>query len=331
MYSVTIKNKMLGCLIGGAIGDALGYPIECLTIQEIKKQYGLVTDFVTKEKEISDDTQMTLFSLEGLILTKGYSMGHVLKCLYESYRRWFDTQYGPEAIEPEIAQAGMLHQDQRLFAMRAPGHACIDSLRKNIMGTCDTPINLSKGNGCIMRAAPFGFLVEQPSEYIYQLGKNSAAITHGDTEAQECTGAFSLLIYYLLKGLSPLSAVNKVNDWLKAEKQKYAENVFCKMLAINTADSNLEEKIKTIGDGWIAPEALTIAVLYLLNNYNNNVRKCFTEIINCDGDSDTISAIFGNLYGAAYGIDAFNGIDYNNIECIDLIPKLLNTFLELRP
>ena len=68
----TPRERAIGCLLGGAIGDALGAPIEFDSISEIRSQFGLngLTHFAPaygRTGAITDDTQMTLFSAEGLI------------------------------------------------------------------------------------------------------------------------------------------------------------------------------------------------------------------------------------------------------------------------
>ena len=76
MGNNNIKDRIRGSLIGGAIGDALGYPVEFVTYNQIRNSYGDegITKFQLNSKgvaEISDDTQMTLFTANGLLF--GYS------------------------------------------------------------------------------------------------------------------------------------------------------------------------------------------------------------------------------------------------------------------
>ena len=82
-----------GCLVGGAIGDALGWPVEFMSLEEIKSKYGKngINNIIIGRRgraEITDDTQMTLFTAEGLLRgeTRGYNKGvsDSNKCIYNA-------------------------------------------------------------------------------------------------------------------------------------------------------------------------------------------------------------------------------------------------------
>ena len=66
------QEHFRGCLLGGAIGDALGWPIEFSSSQEVIVQYGDegIRDLIVNSRgiaEVTDDTQLTLFIAEGII------------------------------------------------------------------------------------------------------------------------------------------------------------------------------------------------------------------------------------------------------------------------
>ena len=88
-----VLSKFKGCILGGAIGDSLGYPVEFLKMDEIIEEYG--KDGITKQKLynnkalVSDDTQMTLFTMEGLI-QEGED---ILDSIYNAYLDWLKTQH----------------------------------------------------------------------------------------------------------------------------------------------------------------------------------------------------------------------------------------------
>ena len=67
-----VKDSIIGCLMAGAAGDALGYPVEFMSRKEILSRYGEkgITEIELTPEEItlvSDDTQMTLFTANGLL------------------------------------------------------------------------------------------------------------------------------------------------------------------------------------------------------------------------------------------------------------------------
>jgi ADP-ribosylglycohydrolase len=71
-YPVTPLARIRGCLLGGAVGDALGAPVEFLSLQEIRDKFGPagIHDYARaygRRGAIADDTQMTLFTAEGLL------------------------------------------------------------------------------------------------------------------------------------------------------------------------------------------------------------------------------------------------------------------------
>ncbi len=76
---ITIRDRVLGCIIGGAVGDALGAAVEFQSRREITDQFGPagITEYAPaygRVGAITDDTQMTLFTIEGLIRAKFRSM-----------------------------------------------------------------------------------------------------------------------------------------------------------------------------------------------------------------------------------------------------------------
>ena len=94
-------SKFKGCLIGGAVGDALGYAVEFMPASTIFQKYGKkgITEYELRHgvAEISDDTQMTLFTATGLLVgtTRGMArgiMGNYEGYIAYSYRDWYRTQ-----------------------------------------------------------------------------------------------------------------------------------------------------------------------------------------------------------------------------------------------
>ncbi|WP_169790895.1 ADP-ribosylglycohydrolase family protein, partial [Streptomyces pathocidini] len=202
------RGRVRGCLLGGAIGDALGAGIEFASLQEIREEHGPdgVTDYVPaygRRGAVTDDTQMTLFTVDGLIrahVRRDTGAWHPPTDIHRAHLRWAATQrdWGPD----ERREAdGWLAREEWLYARRAPGDACLGGLADDVMGTPANPKNpASKGCGAVMRSAPFGLLVGWEPQLVFQLAVECAAQTHGHPTGYLAAGAFALIVHGLARG-----------------------------------------------------------------------------------------------------------------------------------
>ena len=153
-------DKYRGCLIGGAAGDALGYAVEFLSEGMIFSRYGEsgITEYELTNgvAQISDDTQMTLFTANGLLYAAAHAMtGNFAGCIELCYKDWLKTQSESFPVDTEKCCSWLVNE-QRLFSRRAPGVTCMSALSAKKCGTMAEPINDSKGCGGVMRVAPIG-------------------------------------------------------------------------------------------------------------------------------------------------------------------------------
>ncbi len=175
---------MLGCLLGGAVGDALGYAVEFDHWQDIKARFGAkgISQPIEHDGKIrvSDDTQMTLFTLEGIVRSKGGIEKNETDALVENIRlAYLDWLYTQEEQRGGHKPAGKIATDSRLRQRMAPGNTCLAALRAGGSGSPEKPINDSKGCGGVMRVAPLGLVPKwQPTEAA-GLAARAAALTHG--------------------------------------------------------------------------------------------------------------------------------------------------------
>ena len=204
-----------GCLLGGAVGDALGAPVEFLSIAEIRRDFGAkgIKDYVPaygRKGAITDDTQMTLFTAEGLLRAhcrfthKGIC--HPPWVVHGAYLRWLTTQ-GEESKSEHSKLAtrsddnGWLLGVRELYARRAPGSTCIAALKGSRMGSIEEPLNDSKGCGGVMRMAPVGLIVDCPP-LAFKMGCEFAALTHGHPTGYLAAGCFAAIICSLREGMT---------------------------------------------------------------------------------------------------------------------------------
>ncbi len=122
-----------GCLVGGALGDALGWPVEFLKLDEIIRRFGAggIRDLPlssTGKAEITDDTQMTLFTAEGILRAESRGrhkeICHPPTMVFHAYLRWLLTQGYPGLDQYASVYDGWLLQIKELHAIRAPGNTC---------------------------------------------------------------------------------------------------------------------------------------------------------------------------------------------------------------
>ena len=217
---VSREERFVGCMLGGAVGDALGAPVEFLSRAEIIDRFG--PDGIVELAEaygrvgaITDDTQMAMFTAEGMIpavrraMAKGI-WGTEPAFVYHAYRYWLKTQGEPLPPVPIMHglrlplageyRSGLLELPQ-MHARRAPGRTCIAALRSGDYGTVKKPINHSKGCGGVMRIAPAGLFGR------FEAGCEIAAITHGHPSGYLAAGFLTVVIGALREGRGLAKAV----------------------------------------------------------------------------------------------------------------------------
>ncbi len=343
------QNKIRGALLGGAAGDALGYPVEFLSFSEIKTRYGekgiTVYEKTNGKALISDDTQMTLFTANGLLVCDAMNRIPGNKVSPEmfvplSYQDWLKTQtYSYEGTPERGTEDGgngisWLLDIPELYSRRAPGNTCLSALRANGREIRDDylteRINDSKGSGGIMRIAPLGLRYSSDIKRLDLLGAEIGAITHGHSLGfMPCAVITHILnrIVYPVNGQSSLKTiVFEARDTVReifAGDEHIGEliGLIDKAASFAENDEADEKNIKLLGEGWVAEETLAIA-LYCALKYEHNFSAGITAAVNHDGDSDSAGAVTGNILGAVSGYEAIGEKWKNGLELHDIILEI---------
>lgn len=334
-------NRFKGCLLGGAVGDALGYPVEFMTAQEIFNRYGSqgITRYQPEDgiALISDDTQMTLFTAVGLLF--GSTRGHLRGIggfgsdyLRFAYIDWLSTQMEDYPLPDDRRRVSWLVNFPAFFSPREPGRTCISALYQGGQGSIENPINNSKGCGGVMRVAPVGlFYCDRtwlPQEEIDRLGAEAAALTHGHELGYLPAAALVHTIHALASGHTS-DIKTAITDALDAMEQLYPNAqhlgefraVMEKAIALAEENRSDVEAIHEIGGGWVAEETLAIAA-YCAVKYPKDFERAIIASVNHDGDSDSTGAVTGNILGAALGADAIPQHYLETLELRDIIEEV---------
>ncbi|GGN76210.1 ADP-ribosylglycohydrolase family protein [Nocardia rhizosphaerihabitans] len=323
-------NAVHGCLIGGAIGDALGAPIETRSLRQIRAHYGQAGLTDADPLRISEETQLTAFTVEALIRgsvrarAKGIG-GATMGLLQQGMLVWLRGQV-VELPDQPFALHSSLSGYPELIEQRGVANSVYTALRQAAarraptapLGTRQQPINQSKGSGAVMRAAPcgFGYAADRSGAAtgaIFELGCDAAALTHGHPSGWLPAGTLSALIYQLARGNDTTTALARARAEL-ATYPDHEETSAALDSAVALADATARagrgptpEEVESLGQGWIGPEALAIAVFAVLaaefrgGAANEIVRTGLLLSVNHSGDSDATGSIAGSLLGARYG------------------------------
>lgn len=343
-------DEIRGCIFGGAVGDALGYPVEFMSSQDIYADYGPdgITGYEYDKNAgkalISDDTQMTLFTANGYLFyeTRGSLRGIAgppSGYIARAYKDWHMTQMVNFEDKPSDSQQyhsymSWLCDVPELYSRRAPGMTCLsaleDSKRSHRGGFMNDPINDSKGCGGIMRVAPLATVQWGNIKNLDKEAAEVAAITHshplGYMPAAVLCHIINRIIFPVDYPISLLQIVLEAKEIVCEifEHTKHIDQLAAIIdLAVELADNDESDavNIRQLGQGWVAEEALAIAI-YCSLRYEGNFSAGVIAAVNHDGDSDSTGAITGNILGAMVGYNAIEQKWKDNLELADVILEI---------
>ncbi len=309
-------DRVRGCLLGGAVGDALGAAVEFLSLAEIRDRFGAagIAEFAPaygRVGAITDDTQMTLFTAEGLLRAWGRPRERRLHdapgLIRHAYLRWLLTQRErlPGALVERIGGDGWLFALPALHHRRGPGQTCRAALRGADLHGPDVARNDSKGCGGVMRVAPVGLFAPAVGDdhAVFTLGADSAALTHGHPSGFLAAGHLAVVIAALLRADSLNAALDAADAQLRSrDRHDEVLRAVAGARALAAAGRPTAEALESLGGGWVGEEALAIGICCALAaaDFADGVRLG----ANHSGDSDSTAAIAGSILGARLGAQA---------------------------
>lgn len=340
----TLQDRIRGSLIGGAIGDALGYPVEFIfSFHEIQAQYGErgITRLDTKQHwleeagqagkaVVSDDTQMTLFTANGLL--NAYRLGFAPEQgIYRAYVEWYLTQTG---MKSDKFKDCWISEIPVLNRRRAPGGTCMTSLHDIYCGK--VPTNNSKGCGGVMRVAPIPLyaVVDSRMSIVEAdlLAGEAARLTHQHPLGYIPAALMSHIIYrlaldreptkermkrYIMEGVAEIRKLYKTYHNDVERMSGLAEQA---VLLLDCGKTDLEN-IGSLGEGWVGEETLAIALYCALKHFDS-FENAMIAAVNHGGDSDSTGAVTGNILGVAVGYEVIPQYFKDDLEMHDLILRM---------
>lgn len=350
-----VQDRIRGCLIGGAAGDALGYPVEFFSEQTLRERCGdggirqYLPDPVSGTARISDDTQMTLFTANGLLVgdTRMALRGIGAQphdYVSRAYQDWLITQRTSAPARDTHASICWLMDIPALYRCRAPGSTCLSALTQQqgqppLESYISHPQNHSKGCGGVMRVAPLGVsrYTAVPIEALDREGAELAAITHGHSLGYMPAAVLTHILHRIVypeRTQTLLQIVCEARDTVRAlfAGDKHLDELTARIdLAIQLADNDEPDlaNIHRLGEGWVAEETLAVAIYCALRHADDFSAGIIAAVNHC-GDSDSTGAVTGNILGALLGYDAIDKAWTRDLELRDVILELADD-LDRRP
>ncbi len=266
-----MRSKFRGTLIGSAVGDALGAPVEGCTADEISI---FQNDIV--EGRYTDDTELMIGVAESLIDKRGFDGADMAHKFLRNYHAW--RRYGPGT------------------------RAVLELLREGVSWEkASTMIfggNGSYGNGAAMRIAPIGLFYCDDIDTLWEIAYRASHITHSHVLGKEGAAIMACSIALALRGYRDRE---KMLNYLTARTR---EDIYRdKLIKIEQLlDADKQTVIEELGNRETAFESVITAIYSFIRF--DNFKDSVSYAIGLGGDTDTIGAMTGAICGAYYGLEA---------------------------
>lgn len=294
MDKETLREKYLGCILGAAIGDTLGAPVERLTQAEIKSQYGKVTDFLEKNNQSAfwtDDTQMILDVAESYVEHSD--------CNPDDIAQRFVSWY-------EKGGRGIGFTTSRVLWFISQGMKPLDASRI----VWDESRQQLAGNGALMRCAPTALARLNDKEKIVSETRAVSEITHFDPRSTESCVFFNLFLSDIIQDIH-----HDLNDYLITFTRQDVID------AVESAANTDQDKLSVSG---FVLDTLKVAMWAYAKCVD--FEDALITVVNLGGDTDTNGAVVGALFGGQFGI---SGIPSRWLEKLDQRERLEKAALGL--
>jgi ADP-ribosylglycohydrolase len=279
--TISREDRITGCLLGGALGDSIGAHFENT---EQHQEFSIPVDL-----RVTDDTQLSIATCESIIESGKVGPEYVANHLLRWYRERRIIGIGSSTLKS-------------LTELDADGHwAFVGATGER-----------SAGNGAAMRVAPLAFFLDPDIDTERQMIRDICRITHRNDEAY--IGALAIL-----RTLRHVISGGKLNDEVLT------------ILVANLPDSNVRDRLTDVRDstlniaqyvdrfaasGYVV-DSVPLAILAALQS--SDITDTIHQLVRSGGDTDTIASMFGQMFGATYGIKRLPMDTVNQIDSVALV------------
>ena len=307
--SKTIEDKYLGSMIGLAVGDALGAPVEFTQKDTFEPIYSYRRGgkFNVDIGEYTDDTAMTLCLAQSLIEKKGIDQKDQLS----KYLKWFEEGY-------------MSANKRSIGCGKVTLRSLYRYMSKNCSECGNSRLTKGAGNGSLMRIAPVALFYANNIKLAMEMAVKSSLTTHGLPICSDASMYMTALIIGAIEGKSKdeLLSVDYAETLFN-----YIENYTFHQEVVEIAKGDYKNKSRDEieAKGYVI-KTLESALWAFYNT--STFDEGLILVVNLGDDADTVGAVYGQLAGAYYGIDSIAKEYKENLMRRELIEELaLNLIL----
>jgi len=282
-------DRAYGCLIGQAVGDALGAPTEGGTVRGIRERYGWIEDFVSDDPVGTDDTEYAMLTAK-IVLQYGAELTDA-----RMTKEWTEQLAGQEG---GFYGGGFSEMD------------AIYNLKKGLVSPHTGSDNHEMwSDGTAMRIAPVGIYCAGDPAEAARLAGIEARVSHA-RDGIYCGQAIAASVAYAMTGDSWETVIRTGLDHIPADSWTYRKIVEAVDIGMRYGDvreavEELYDRISIFYYPWadVAPEATALAYGVFAAAKGQYVPSV-TGGANVGRDSDTIAAMAGAMAGALHGAGA---------------------------
>lgn len=323
-----------GCLLGLAVGDAMGHTVDEKTWEEIREDYGpnglLGYDLVNGSAVGSAYTQVAAYVANGLLL----GVTRAKPELYLSYiglslREWARAQHFPRDPEKSYCWVAKIPQ---MRIRRCKDSRMLDALRMDMLGTMEKPVNRASSTGSLPGAVAVGLACSERGLHrsmVPRLGAQTVALTHGNAETFLCGSILAECIASLLEDPEQSlrsafrGAIQAMMDTYGSRFDQAGE--VANMLT-KTMNRDTEEDPRAVMESLhceTAPECVAGA-FYACMAAGEDFDAAMILSVNHSGRSAAVGSLVGAILGAKMGAEALPEFYLESLEVSSVLNELAN-------
>ncbi len=297
------KDQYRGCLLGLAFGDAIGAHFEGGFLE---RGLWAVIGRSKGRMKYTDDTQMALDIIRSILHCGRVDQDHMAAQFASSYK--WSRGYGPGAAE-------LLKKIKKGADWRQANRSQF--------------IDGSYGNGAAMRSPVLPLFFSDKDELLRAV-KQTSEITHAHPSGIEGAQLVALATYYALRQENPEKIIPNLLD--SAQQSVFIQKLMQLKKLVETKETlNCKETVKLFGHGIAAADSCMTAIFAAFQFLQESYQDMIEFICQCGGDTDTISAMAGGIWGAYHGYEAMSQLKVDTLELGETMVVLADKVFDKRP